>query len=236
MDRIWAVCSGSGGVGKSTIALALAAGAAKSGLKTILLDASGISRSCDLLLGMESIVSLDMMDVLNRETDIQSALYPVSRYPGLRFACASLYDHHAVSELSSIVLTLDSLCDLLVIDLPTGDIGVGRGILRSGDERIIITRPDAPSVRASERLMQHCMGDMAGTTLVINRMLPERGKRDRQYSRDAVQNTLDRVASGVIPEDSSIAVCEEKARAAIECDGPAKSALRDLLKTLLQAV
>lgn len=234
MDKIWAVCSGSGGVGKSTIALALAAGAAKAGVKTILLDASGISRSCDLLLGLESMVSLDMMDVLNREADIQSALYPVSRYPGLRFACASLYDHNAVSELSSIVLTLYSLCDLLVIDLPTGDIGVGRGLLRIGDERLIITRPDAPSVRAAERLMQRCLGDAAGSTLVINRVLPERGKRVHQYSKDAVQNTLDRVASGIIPEDASIAICEEKARAAIECDGPAKAALRDLLKTLLK--
>ena len=31
MGKIWAVCSGSGGVGKSTVALALAAGAAKAG-------------------------------------------------------------------------------------------------------------------------------------------------------------------------------------------------------------
>ena len=75
MGKIWAVCSGSGGVGKSTIALSLAVGAAKAEKKTILLDASGISRSCDLTLGLESIVVLDMVDVIARQADINAALY-----------------------------------------------------------------------------------------------------------------------------------------------------------------
>ena len=66
MGRIWAVSSGNGGVGKSTIALSLAAGAAKKGKKTILLDASGLSRSCDLILGLESVVVLDMLEQENQ--------------------------------------------------------------------------------------------------------------------------------------------------------------------------
>ena len=63
MSRIWAVCSGSGGVGKTTIALALAVGAARAGRRVILLDASGAARSADLILGMESVMVLDLADV-----------------------------------------------------------------------------------------------------------------------------------------------------------------------------
>ena len=109
MGKIWAVCSGSGGVGKSTLALSLAVGAAKAGKKTILLDASGISRSCDLTLGLESIVVLDMVDVIARQADIQAALYRVPRHDGLRFACASLHEGVPVSEISTIKPALCAL-------------------------------------------------------------------------------------------------------------------------------
>ena len=67
MAKIFAVCSGCGGVGKTTVALSLAASAAKRGKRTILLDASGVSRACDLALGLENIVVLDMADVANRQ-------------------------------------------------------------------------------------------------------------------------------------------------------------------------
>jgi len=66
MAKIYAVCSGCGGVGKTMIALSLAVSAAKRGKRTILLDASGVSRACDLALGLENVVVLDMADVANR--------------------------------------------------------------------------------------------------------------------------------------------------------------------------
>lgn len=235
MGKIWAVCSGSGGVGKSTIALSLAAGAAKAGRRTVLLDASGAARSCDLTLGMESVVVLDMGDVLSRQVSLEAALYPVVRYGGLLFACASIQDNLPASELSGIVLALYSMCDVLVIDLPTGQAEVGRGILRDGDERIVVTRPDAASVRSAERLMQRCGYDRASTSLVINRASRERGRRSTQYSRDAVQNVLDRAAIACIPEDAAIPACEQQGRAAIECDGPARKELNAMVRTLLDA-
>lgn len=236
MGRIWAICSGSGGVGKSTIALSLAAGAAKAGKHTVLLDASGISRSCDLVLGLESIVVLDMLDVIRDQASMESALYPVKRYDGLRFACASLYDNIPASELSGVILALNSLCDVLVIDLPTGESLAGNGILCSDDERIVVTRPDDASIRAAERLMSHLDG-RAGMSLVINRIIqPGRLHRSTQYSTDVVQNTLDRAAIGSIPEDLSIPASAQRSRAAIECDGPARAALSALVKTMLANV
>ena len=102
MGRIWSVCSGSGGVGKSMVALSLAVGAAKEGKRTILLDASGAARSCDLILGLESLISLDMMDVLGRQIELSSALYPVPNHPLLQFACASLYDTVSAGEMSGV--------------------------------------------------------------------------------------------------------------------------------------
>lgn len=235
MGKIWAVCSGSGGVGKSMIALALAAGAAKAGRQVILLDASGVSRSCDLVLGLESIVVLDMMDVSREQAELESALYPVSRYEGLRFACASLYDDVPAGELAGVVLALHSLCDILVADLPTGQADLGRGVLRAADERVIVTRPDDASIRAAERMMMRLPRDEANTRLVVNRMNRARVRRGTQYASETVQNLLDTAASGCIPEDPSIPASEQAGRAAIECDGPAWTALDALTRLLLGA-
>jgi len=233
MGRIFAVCSGSGGVGKSMIALSLAAGAAKAGYQAILLDASGVSRSCDLIMGMESVVVLDMMDIFKDQISIGSALYPVARYDGLRFACGSLYDSVPVSDMSGVVLALQTLCDVLVIDLPTGQSDPGIGIMKAGDERLIVTRPDDASMRAAERMMERASVDQAGMSLIINRICRDRIKRKTQYDQDTVQAVLDRVALGCIPEDAGIADAEKKGRAAIESDGPAKAALNTMIKKLL---
>lgn len=232
MGRIWAVCSGSGGVGKSTIALALAAGAAKAGKQTVLLDASGLARSCDLILGLQSVVVLDMMDVISGQTEMDSALYPVSRYEKLRFACASLYDEVAVSELAGAIIALNSKCDVLVIDLPTGRAEIGRGIMCRDDWRILITRPDDASIRATERLMINA-DDGVSAGIVINRMNRIRNRRGTQYGSDAVQSILDCPVIGRIPEDPSIPASEQKGHAAIECDGPSWNALKELLQELL---
>lgn len=87
MGRIWTVCSGSGGVGKPPSRCRWLWAAAKAGKQTVLLDASGISRSCDLILGMESVVVLDMVDVIGQEADLRAALYRVPQYDHLCFAC-----------------------------------------------------------------------------------------------------------------------------------------------------
>ena len=234
MGRIWAVSSGSGGIGKSTVALAIACGAAKSGKKTILLDASGITRSIDLILGLEGMITLDMTDVLSQQTAIESALYTVPRYSGLKLACASLYEQLPCCEFSGIILALHSLCDILVIDLPTGQSDLGAGVMREEDTHLVITRPDDASIRAAERLLQ-TIDDQAQVALVINRLSKERGKRGTQHRHETVQAVLDTRVIACIPEDASIPACEQKGRAAVECDGPAWTALSGLLQSLLSA-
>lgn len=70
------------------------------------------------------------------------------RYENLRFACASLYDDVSIMELTSTLLALHSLCDVLVIDCQTGHFALGRELLGREDVRLIVTRPDDVSIRA----------------------------------------------------------------------------------------
>ena len=234
MGRIWAVSSGSGGVGKSTVALSLACGAAKAGKNVILLDASGIARSCDLVLGLEGMITLDMTDVLSGQVTLDAALYAVSRYSGLKLASASLYEQLPRSELSGVILALHSLCDILVVDLPTGQGSLGSGVMQAEDIHLVIARPDDGSIRSAERLLQ-TIDDQAQIEIIVNRFSRERGRRGTQHTRETVQAILDTSVIACIPEDMSIPACEQKGRAAVECDGPAWTALKDLLQSLLSA-
>lgn len=234
MGKIWTVCSGSGGVGKTTIALSIAVGAAKAGRKTILLDASGAARSCDLILGLESVLILDVKDALRDQIHMDAVLYAAPQYANLFLACSSLYDQTPVSELSSMILALHSMCDILVVDMPTGACFLGRGVMRSGDERLFITRPDNASIRSTERMMMQVSAvDGASNSLIINRISRDRIKRKTQYTQETVENLLDTPTLCCIPEDPSIPECESSARAAIECNGPAWTVLSNLSKALL---
>ena len=235
MGRIWAVCSGSGGAGKSMISLALASGAAKEGKKTILLDASGIARSCDLILGLESVIVLDMIDVISQQVSIESALYPVPRYDGMRFACAALRKDHSCSEYAGVILALASMCDILVVDLPTGQSDLGSGVMCRGDECVVVSRPDDASIRACERMLIEREADEASISLVLNHVSREHGRRRIQHTSDAVRSILDYPILASIPEDGSIDLCARKGRSAIECDGPAWNAVKGHLHALLSA-
>lgn len=233
MGKIIAVCSGSGGVGKSTIALSLAVGAAKAGKRTVLLDASGSARSCDLMLGLESVVVLDMADVVGQQAGIESALYRSPRYEGLRFACASLYDNVPLAEFSSAMLALHSLCDVLVIDLPTGQPDLGPNLMGREDARVVVTRPDDASIRSAERMMQRVAGAQAQMYLAVNRVQPARVRRGTQYDAKTVEQLLDCPLLCAIPEDDSIAEGERRGKAAIECGGAVKRELGHMVSALL---
>lgn len=232
--RIFAVCSGSGGVGKSTLAVALALGAASAGHDTILLDAAGPARSCDLLLGLENAVSLDLGDVLCGEADMEHTLVRVPAQERLRFCCTSLWRDAPFSEFMGAALALRSMCGTLVIDLPSGQIADEAGLLGERDMRVLLARPDDASLRVTERLLALAAGGSADTRLVLGRVRRELVRRGQQYDTDAVQQILDRPVLGVIPEDETMAARVGKGRRfpfMPAADGQLSRLVRELLKS-----
>lgn len=233
MGRIMTICSGSGGVGKSTIALSLAVSAARRGKTTILLDASGISRSCDLILGLESVIVLDMLDVAMQQASLGAALYDVPGHPNLRFACASLYDDVGFGELSSILLALRAMSDLVVVDMATGCLPAGQGVMDREDICLMVTRPDDSSVRAMERMASRLPRGTIDVRMVINRADKNLLKRKMQYDPSVVESILDMPSDGCISEDETIQSIARKGRPALLKDGRAKTEIARLCDALL---
>ena len=77
MGKIFAVTSGKGGVGKSTVSVGLAVSFSKLGYKTLIIDMDEGLRCLDLMLGVDKQVVLDLSDILGGR-EIGDAVYAVS--------------------------------------------------------------------------------------------------------------------------------------------------------------
>ena len=232
MGKIWAVASGCGGTGKTMLAVSLAIGAAQKDRSVILLDAAGISRGCDLLLGMESVMAIDLTDAISQQMELNAALYPVVQCPGLRLVNASFAEHAPLDEFAGVVLALQSMCDVLIVDLPGGAIPI-ESMMSSQDELIYVLRPDDVSIRSTEHLMQKMRGCKAGTSLVLNHVRKDWVKKGIQYSSDGVSMTLDcPVLCTIFEDDSCIGDISagKVARAVQRMGSPMKEILHQLLQ------
>ena len=156
MARKIVITSGKGGVGKTTVAVCLAAQLAKKGQRVVVCDADFGLNSVDFTAGVEELSSYDVIDVIEGRCRAKQALI---RHP----KCPNLYiltSRHAAPERyvspQSVKLVLDGLApqfDFIFIDSPAGiDDGFHRAVA-TADEAIVVTTPHLPAVRDADRVV-----------------------------------------------------------------------------------
>ncbi|MGL4674128.1 MAG: AAA family ATPase, partial [Wohlfahrtiimonas sp.] len=89
MARVIVVTSGKGGVGKTTTSASIAAGLAKRGNKTAVIDFDVGLRNLDLIMGCERRVVYDFVNVVNNEATLQQSLIKDKRLENLFILPAS---------------------------------------------------------------------------------------------------------------------------------------------------
>ena len=121
--RVYAICSGKGGVGKTNVAVNLALALAKQGQRTMLLDADVSLANVDVLLGLQPKFNLG--DVLNGDADLESTLlegpFGVSIVPATSgdFDMTEL-DAAEQAALVNAFQGLPATPDVLVVDTAAG--------------------------------------------------------------------------------------------------------------------
>ena len=194
---IWFICSGSGGTGKSSAAAALAQTEAAAGKSVILLDASGPAHTCDALLGTAGKALMDLGDTISGEAAVSAVLYETA-FRGLRYVMA---DHEAVpvlAEYTESFLTLQSMCDLLIVDMSTGDSGLDAEIIREEDRFILVTRGDFLSLRAAEQSLDHFRRYGAEVSLIVNQ-IPDTDRHALRNVQEKTEMTLGYTPDCLIP-------------------------------------
>jgi ATP-binding protein involved in chromosome partitioning len=168
LTRVWAISSGKGGVGKSSVTVNLAAALSMRGFKVGVLDADVYGHSIPRLLGIEG----------QRPTAIDQTFIPVETN-GIKVVSIEMFKpdradpvayrgpllHRVLEQLLSDAYWGD--LDFLLLDLPpgTGDIAISLGQLIPASEIIVVTTPQIAAAEVAERagriahqLKQHVIG------------------------------------------------------------------------------
>jgi ATP-binding protein involved in chromosome partitioning len=152
LTRVYAVASGKGGVGKSSVTVNLAAALAQSGHKTGVVDADIYGHSVPRMLG-----------VAGRPTPVENMIMPPSAH-GVKVISIGMFTkgntpvvwrgpmlHRALQQFLADVYWGD--LDVLLLDLPpgTGDIAISVGQMLPTAELLVVTTPQLAAAEVAER-------------------------------------------------------------------------------------
>ena len=118
MNNVFAITSGKGGVGKSTVASCLAAATEKLNKKVVLIDLDEGLRCLDLMLSVSESVVLDLSDVFSGH-DANSAIYPVKDHPFIFLLPApAFYGNIDEDSFGDFIREAAEHFDLVIVDFP----------------------------------------------------------------------------------------------------------------------
>lgn len=208
MGKMFAVMSGKGGVGKSTLSAALAVYYARSGLNTILLDGDVGLRCADLMLDVQDKVVYDLGDLVEKRCAAEQALVSPAGLPQLSLVAAPQLmkaSEMKSREVAQWITRLGARADVLLIDAPAG---IGRGLknlLGTAAAPVIVATPDDVSVRDAERLAQ-LLSERGETrpALVLNRVNERLIRSGEMRPPQALAQALDLPLAGVAPESPAV--------------------------------
>jgi ATP-binding protein involved in chromosome partitioning len=207
LTKVYAIASGKGGVGKSSVTVNLAAALAAAGQKVGLLDADIYGHSVPRMLGVTS-----------RPTQVEQMIMPPSAH-GVRAISSGMLKkgneplplrgpilHRLLQQFLADVFWGD--LDVLLMDLPpgTGDIAISAAHLVPGSELIVVTTPQLASSEVAERAGSLALQLHQRVVGVIENMsylpCPHCGERVEVFGAgggQAVADTLGRITGAPVP-------------------------------------
>jgi ATP-binding protein involved in chromosome partitioning len=150
--RVFAIASGKGGVGKSTVTVNIAAAMAKDGVKVGVLDADIFGFSVPRMLGIHGQpTKIDEMLLPPIAHDVKAVSIGMFVPEGTPVVWRGPMLHKALEQFLADVFWGD--LDVLLLDLPpgTGDIAISIAQLLPGSEIVVVTTPQAAAAEVAER-------------------------------------------------------------------------------------
>lgn len=246
--RVYAVASGKGGVGKSSMTVNLAVALAAQGWKVGVLDADIYGHSVPALLGSDA-----------RPNAVDDMIMPPIAHGVKMISIGHFVDgnapivwrgpmlHRAIQQFLADVFWGD--LDFLFMDLPpgTGDVAISVAQLVPNAELLIITTPQAAAAEVAERagsVSQQTRQRIAGVIENMSAMVLPDGSTLDVFGSGGGQHVADRLTAltgakvpllGQIPLDPQLRVHGDDGNpiAVSEPDSPAAQAMRDVASHLV---
>lgn len=209
MSKSFAIASGKGGVGKSTVTANLGAALSSTGAETVIVDADIGLRSLDAFLSLENRVVYDLIDLANGECGISDCLLSSEAYPHLHLLPASQFSRVKALEpkiFRMILGSLQSFFDYILIDSPAGIERGFRNVVNAGaDDYILVVTPDDLSLRSAERALQVIEAKTGRRPqLIVNRLDPALIRNGEMMTASTAAQVLDLSLLGEVPEDPAV--------------------------------
>ncbi|MFD6136099.1 Mrp/NBP35 family ATP-binding protein [Isoptericola sp. NPDC060257] len=247
LTKVYAIASGKGGVGKSSVTANLAAAMAVDGLNVGVVDADIYGFSIPRMLGVD-----------RQPTRVDSMLLPPIEH-GVKVVSIGMFVpegqpvvwrgpmlHRALEQFLADVFWGD--LDVLLLDLPpgTGDIAISVAQLLPGSEIVVVTTPQAAAAEVAERAGSIATQTSQGVVGVVENMSwleqPD-GSRLEVFGSGGGQRVADRLGAtlgtpvpllGQVPLDVAVRAAGDEGTPVVLSDPDSAGArvLRDVARSL----
>lgn len=208
--RIILICSGKGGVGKTTLTANLGIALARLGERVAVLDADFGLRNLDLLLGLENRIVYTAQEVLAETCRLDQALVKHKQEPSLALLPAGnprMLEWLTPEDMQKIAQLLAERFDFVLIDCPAGIEDGFKNAAAAAEEAIVITTPEVSAVRDADRVigLLNVQG-VKPVQLVLNRVRPKMMANQEMLAVDDVTDILALPLVGLVLEDEQVIV------------------------------
>lgn len=229
MSTVTVICSGKGGVGKSTVTVGLGYALAKMGKRVLIIDCDAGLRCLDRLTAVEENLVYDISDIIRGNCSPRKAIYPVEKQANLFVLPAPSTLERMVSPkaMEKLIPIFKKYYDHILLDCPAG---LGRGFnaaVVAADKVIVVCTPDPVCVRNAS-LVGQVLAKMEKNEqrLIINKF------NNELFNKIEILQDLDKVIDetgirllGVVPEDNLFVASLLKGEKASEL-APATTAMK----------
>ena len=206
MGELFAVVSGKGGTGKTSLCAILATALAAEGKRVLCIDCDVGLRNLDISLGIAEAGALSFADVSQSDYPLElAAKHPV--YPNLSFLTAPMncpVDKIDTVAFSDMLRTARKHYDYILLDAPAGvDTGF-KLVAEPADRFLVVTGSGPAAVRDAARVgdILEIMGKK-DIRLIVNRVDKNLLSTVR-LTIDDVMDTAGLPLIGIVPEDPNV--------------------------------
>ena len=214
--KAFVVTSGKGGVGKTTATANLGTALALLGKKVCVIDSDIGLRNLDVVMGLESRIVYDLVDIIEGTCRLKQALIKHKKADKLFLLPASQTRNKeaiAPDQMKDLMAKLkeEEQFDYILVDSPAGIERGFQNAIAGVDEAIIVTTPEVSAIRDADRIIGLLQADeIYEPKLIINRLSIEMVKNGDMMDQDDIIDILAIELLGVIPEDEGIVISTNK--------------------------